>query len=232
MNWRTILKNYHLKKSLLYCVGYTSLTLLSLQTNKYSFLIWKLPTEDKLDWNHCGIKVNDNYLYLSFDEIHQIFKCQSNNGKIINIFGNKDSSSKNGEFCYPYGVTVGTMEAKHEGHGDGGTQDPTLYLYICDSNNHRIQILTKDKGKYITQWGNNREGQFTWPESIYYDELERIFFIGDHHKISIFLSNGFCIQRLGDQNFFQGIYGLCKIDDDLFVSDFTNNRIHIFRQKE
>jgi len=104
------------------------------------------------------------------------------------------------------------------------------YLYVCDHRNDRVQILTKDKGIYVAHWGNGEtsteKGGLTRPSSIFLDELENIFYVGDKYSVQLFLSDGKCIQRLGEG--FDAIFGLCKIDDRLYVSDFERKRIQVF----
>jgi len=58
--------------------------------------------------------------------------------------------SGNGQFDYPYGVTV---------------DNSTGYIYVADTWNHRIQKFTSI-GSYITKWGSegSGDGQFELPK--------------------------------------------------------------------
>jgi len=73
--------------------------------------------------------------------------------------------------------------------------------------------------------------------SIYYNLLEEIFYIGDRYSVQIFTKDGNCQQRIGDQNSgnkmnqFNRIYGICVMNDQLYVSDYNNKRVQIFRRK-
>jgi len=79
------------------------------------------------------------------------------------------------------------------------------YLFICDSQNHRVQIIFKGNGLYQFQWGNTSKsgtmiGEFENPYSMSYDgnECERLYYVGDYYSVQIFEENGKCVQRIGE----------------------------------
>jgi len=216
------------KKNSLYIAGKTNITIVALQNIEHILSSWTLPAEST--WNFRGIKVNEDILYLTVRNPNYIFMCKSDNGKVLNKFGTAKESTLHGEFHQPSGVTVNTK-----------------YLYVCDCGNNRVQKLTKDKGLYVSQWNECYS-----PKSIFYDELEKIFYIGDDHNIHLVISTPIsdqggddqgtiemkCIQKLGDEkgghqmNRLNVIFGLCKMNDLLYVSDSGNTRIQVFRRKE
>jgi len=200
-------------KSLLYVADQTHITLFSLQ-HKTIISSWKLPVSNT--WTSREIKVNENLIYLTLFGEHKIYVYSSNNGEVIHEFGTDESSSERGKFSCPYGLTV-VME----------------YLYICDSNNHRIQLLKKDTGMFHRKWGKfgTKKGEFDYPDTIFYDILENLFFIGDSHFVQLF-QNGQCLQRIGDRNVEGNIFGLCRIANRLYVCDHMNARIKIYSQME
>jgi len=191
--------------------------------NKTSVSSWALPVDN--GYSFRGIKVDGDILYLTLFDVQQIFLCNSKDGKVLNKFGNTRASSKEGEFNDPHGVTVNMK-----------------YLYVCDHNNNRIQVLTKDKGIFCSQWGNKIKDQLDFPFSIFYDELEMLFYIGDQCRISLYArdihtGNGYCIQRFGDlksqMDQLEGLFfGICRINERLYISDCQNNRILIFKRKQ
>jgi len=132
-------------------------------------------------------------------------------------------SFKNGEFNHPKGITVDNK-----------------YIYICDKANHRIQILVKDNGNFVSKWGNEKRstehGLFAFPFSIYYDLPEDLVYIGDLSSVQSFRKDGSCIQRLGDKehgikmNQFIMVFGICVMDDRLYISDNDNKRTQIFKK--
>jgi len=203
-----------IKKNLFYIVGSTHVILVSLQNQK-ELSSWLLPAIPPQIFR--ALKVEENIVYLTLYGLHQIFVCASNDGKLLNKFGKEPTSSEPGAFFLPLGLTV--------------VQN---ILYICDRENHRIQLLTKDKGEFISLWGTKGRqiGELSFPEVIFYEELENIFYVGDWFCVQLFLprDNGEmqCIQRLGSHI----TVGIFVMEDRLFVSDYGNKRILIYRRKE
>jgi len=147
--------------------------------------------------------------------------CRPADGKILNKWGPKEGGQKQGEFYDPHGISLCKF---------------LKCVYVCDYDNHRVQILG-DNGKFAQQLGSGKKslekGQFTYPCSIYYYELEEIFYIGDEICIQLFNLDNQCIQKLGNtkgngMNQFNRVYSTCIIDDRLYVSDSLNKRIQIF----
>jgi len=134
------------------------------------------------------------------------------------IEGKRD---KEGEFNDPRGITVNEN-----------------YVYICDCDNHRIQLLTKEKGIYVDHWGNfgTQKGKLYWPYSIAL--LEDIFYIGDNYSVQLWTKEYGCIQRIGGDyrgsrmNQLSNAYGMCIMDDQLYISDSENKRILIFHRAD
>jgi len=211
-------------KSILYVAGKTSVTLISLQNQKV-LSRWDLPVKSN-NADFRGIKISENLIYITIRCIHQIFLCNNLNGEIKKKFGQKNSSSNQGQYDFPMGITLNNKN-----------------LFICDRNNHRVQIVTKEVGIFQFQWGSkeNKEGknkgEFIYPSSIYLDKLEKILYIGDWYSVQLFIiEENQWIQRLGgekagsDMNHFNFVYGICKIENELYVSDGNNKRIQIFRR--
>ena len=123
----------------------THVTVLNLKREKLSS--FSLPS-DNGGW---GLKVDSTLIYLTLLYKHQIF-VYSLSGALIKTFATEKSGRGEGQFNAPYGVTVDERD-----------------LYICDTNNHRVQVLQKDTGTYQRQWGSKgtEEGQFTYPSVIY-----------------------------------------------------------------
>jgi len=126
---------------LVYIAGVTHVTILNLNLEIISS--WKLPALPTPSLNFRGLKVENTIIYLTVDGIHQIFLCNTVDGKILNkwgsVYGHIYFGLKHGEFSHPRGLTLNNK-----------------YTYICDCFNHRIQILTKEKGHFISQWGNEK----------------------------------------------------------------------------
>jgi len=196
--------------STLYIADKTHITVLNLELQCLSS--WTLPKEP-LYMTFRGLKVDGHTLYLTIWGYDQIFLCNSQVGSVLKEFGG--NGSQDGEFQCPTGLTVNNK-----------------YVYICDYLNDRVQILTKENGIYVSKWGNEKEstkqGEFYNPHSIYNHVLEDLIYVGDQMSIQIFSKDGVCIQRLGDKTSFYSVLGICVMDDRLYVSDGSNNRIQIF----
>jgi len=232
LNGLTILTNYSLVspagididpiQALIFVSSSIHITIFNL---KFEFIAcWQLP--GKSDFNFRGIKVDqfDIYLTICSSSTHQIFKCNSLNGRVLNKYGKEERSSCQGEFYNPLGITLNKAN-----------------LYICDCNNQRVQVLNKDTGKFIAQWGEEKGkeiGQFWNPFSIYNNIIEEMIYIGDNFSIQLFSKDGICRQRIGSHkegngmDEFARIYGICIVNDELYVSDSSNKRIQICRRFE
>jgi len=113
------------ENSILYIADKTRVTRLNL---KLEFLSsWEFPKQREFGWIFRGLKLDSNTVSLTIHGLHQIFLCNCQDGKILKEFGTVFSGTKDGEFHYPYGLTVDNK-----------------YVYICDNENHRVQILTKE----------------------------------------------------------------------------------------
>jgi len=117
----------------------------------------------------------------------------------------------------------------------------TIYkelLYFCEYHLNCVQVVTKDTGTFVTQWGRRGKGfgQFNDPVSIYHDTLE-FFYIGDWGHVHVWTLDGKCIARLGDKSgekmnqFSLIVSGICEVNDNLYFSDLDNHRILIFKRK-
>jgi len=202
------------KNSLLYIIDREKVTIFDFELKMISF--WNLPDKspESRKWLR-GIKVDETICYLTIEGFHKIFLCQTQNGKVIDTWGNRGQKYK--EFHFPYGLTTNQN-----------------FLYVCDSRNQRIQLLNKKKeGLVGTHWGGGLSGhdlgQFSYPMSIYRDIWENIFYIGDCWAIQLFTENGKCIQRIDSGTYGNYVYGISIIDDKLYVCDYSHCKIQIFK---
>jgi len=206
------------KKSLVYIASLIHINILSLDLELISS--WEYPVRDESKVSR-GLKVDDDTIYLTIEGYQQIYLCNSQNGTLLSQWGTTDGGSKDIEFDDPRNITVDDK-----------------YVYICDCNNHRIQILTKEKnGVFVTPWGNGKgteQGQFVYPYSIYLHSSESLFYIGDDSSVQLFYEDGFCIQRICGRvvghNELNHVYGLCIMDDHLYVTQCGNSRIQIYQR--
>jgi len=211
------------KNSILYVADRDHITLLDLKLEFISS--WKFSKEPPHTWSiFRGLKVDREILYLTIYGLHQIFLYTCQDGKILNEFGEVLSGWHAKQFNTPMGLTTDNK-----------------FVYICDCYNQRVQILSKQNGDFVSNWGGDKastkEGQFDNPYSIYNHEAENVIYVGDNYSVQLFKKDGVCIQRLGDtrhgneMNQFQWVYGLCAGGDNrLYCSDLSNKRIQIFKR--
>jgi len=207
--------DFNEKTSLLYICSYDLIHILNLGLENvviFTLPVWTIPKESY----SRAIKSDDSRYYLTISKIHRVFSCNIENGRIHKQWGVEAATSNRGEFNEPRGVTVDNK-----------------YLYVCDSNNHRVQIISKNEGNIITQWGSI--GQYPW--SIHYSPKEELFFIGNMTCVQVVERNGQIIQTIGstqsggDQmNQFNAVFGLSVMGERLYVSDSRNERIQMFNR--
>jgi len=173
---------------------------------------WNLPKENNESVGGWYLKVDQEKIYFTPREnSHYVYFC-SKNGKEIKKFGSKESSSKNGEFNDPQGLTVNEK-----------------YLYVCDKWNQRVQVLDKENGKFICEWKDGQR-KIEYPISILL--YENLFYLGDCDGIQVFTKEGKCIQLFGSygsgKGFVNWVRSVCRVNDKLYLVDYWNCRIQVW----
>jgi DNA-binding beta-propeller fold protein YncE len=122
---------------------------------------------------NCYIVDNGNHRIQKFDsQGNFIAKWGKNSGE-------GTSGSAPGEFFYPDGIAV------HENNN-------SIYIYIGDTMNHRIQKLNS-QGQFILEWGINGtgDGDFSNPRGITVDEQGYVYVTDtNNNRIQKFDSSG------------------------------------------
>ena len=111
------------------------------------------------------------------------------------------------------------------------------FIYICDTYNHRIQVLLRENGIFSSQWGSQgrSDTQFYYPSSIYFSVLESLLYIGDNYGVKIFTKEGTFLKRFGSTHSGSGegqinaVVGILIENDQLYLSDYNNKRIQVWR---
>jgi len=183
---------------------------------------WRRRSPDYMGYNYLDYLeriVTYDRLYVTSLSTHVIYVFHPLTGEELSIFGSKTPSDQAGFFHHPRGLTV----------------DET-YLYICDSNNHRIQVLDKFTGQFIRQWGKkydggssttpNTIGEFNSPFCIYLDDES--LYVSDNRCIQIFSKIGNFIRAIGPWDTFPewNPRGMCVYEDQLYV--VGKNRCVVF----
>jgi hypothetical protein len=99
--------------------------------------------------------------------------------------------------------------------------DTQYNVYICDRENHRIQIFDGD-GIFLRQWPG-----FLWPDKLWFDQHETIYLAEVEHRVSILNRDGEIISQWGEaphqfRSFPHGIWG--DGQGDLYVSEVGSDR--------
>ncbi len=185
-----------------------------------------------------GIAVNSklNRVYVVDTWAHQVKAFDCNSGSLLFVIGRKkqksdkiiegaldqtwNRGSAEAEFRFPTQITIG----------------PDGRLYIVDSLNHRIQILSSD-GKFEKSFGKvgNVPGTFYRPKGIGLDSEGNIYVTdAAFSNVQIFDKNGSLLLSFG--SFGAGLANLrlpagMYIDqqDQVHVVDQFNNRIQVYQ---
>ena len=164
------------------------------------------------------VAIHDNGdIYVGSDD-HCIYVFDQT-GQLKNTIGSRGSS--NGQFSYPYGISV---------KGD--------VLYVADSGNHRIQQLTSS-GKFLHKFGQygSGRGQFSSPVAVIIDSNNKLIASDcDNHRIQIFNENGgwlLTIDGNGSGNHsFQSPWGLAlDPQGNIHVAAYGSNVIKVFTKE-
>jgi len=112
----------------------------------------------------------------------------------------------------------------------------TTYVYVTDTNNHRIQVFRSD-GATITRWGSfgNGNGQFNFPNDIAVDALGQYVYVADtlNHRVQQFTYNGIFIRTWGTNGMGNGQFSApmgiaIDIEGYVYVIDCNNSRVQKF----
>lgn len=119
-----------------------------------------------------------------------------------------DRGSGNGQFEYPGGLVIAGNS-----------------IFVCDSQNHRIQELTKT-GLMIREFGN---GFLSFPHSIIYDNGKLYVTDSANHRVVVYSITGDLLNYYGTYGTNDGEFnyptGILAYGDYLFVVDSQNNKV-------
>lgn len=154
-----------------------------------------------------------------------------------NVFGESGS--------FTIWVSLYEFVTKWGSEGSGGGQfkapwgmavDNSGYVYVADTNNHRIQKFT-GSGVLVNLWGSSGigTGQFSCPMGITIDGAGFVYVTESvNNRIQKFTSNGTYVARIGGgsgtgDGWFDRPYGI-DIDSlgNIYVTEYGNNRIQKF----
>ena len=158
-----------------------------------------------------GITVDDtDNIYVS--SCHQLQKFISS-GELIKCIGRK--GSKKAEFDDPCGVTIHSNQ-----------------VYVCDRDNHRIQVFDLDLN-FIGSIGSHGRGrrEFDSPLDIAFDTAGNMYVVEYSNKrVQVMDSSGQFIRMFGQEGEgkLSGSTALHIADKYVYVSDWSNDRITVY----
>lgn len=163
-----------------------------------------------------GLTVDgDGYIYAVNTSTHTLNKFDAK-GKMIVEVGRQGSDGE--EFNHPSGIAV---------IGDK--------VYVCDRNNGRIQVYSKDL-ELVSTFGSHgsEEGQMNWPYDLTEDGSEHIYVADcDNHRVQVFDRDGQFLSTFGSCGAEPGCLrrptGICMGRNRLlYVTEYTNHRVSVF----
>ena len=160
-----------------------------------------------------GICISQNTVFVS-QFIGHCINMYELEGKLIKSVG----SEGNGEvqFKYPRGLDV---------------SDRTNNIYVCDCNNHRIQILTEEL-KYHSMLGIDllmypHDVKVTRDRVLVLDESDPCMFVFDSDHV---LTNRLITRGVGKQTSNPRCFDV-DIEYNIIISDFSNHCVCVFNQE-
>ena len=161
---------------------------------------------------------SEGYTYVVNIFSHTLGKFDGN-GKLVGEVGQEGSGSD--ELDHPSGVAV------------VGNR-----VYVCDRNNDRIKVYSKElKLEEIIGSHGRKEGEMNWPYDITGDENDLIYIADSgNHRVQVFDKSGKFVRSFGERGTAPGSLlhptGLCVEHDGLlYVTEYGNHRVSVFQRE-
>lgn len=166
-----------------------------------------------------SVMVDKEKVYVSTPGQIWVFSLK---GELLNRFGSK--GRRLGEFEYPAGLAV----------------DNKGYLFVSDTNNHRLQIFTP-RGELYAYKGtppkslNDSGRYFGLNTGLVFDSQQRLYVVDTfRHSIRIFNHDGNELAEVGQEGDAEGHFnypsGIAYLGGSLFaVADKWNDRVQVVR---
>ena len=168
-----------------------------------------------------GVAVSKNGHVLVADRrLHTILKFKIN-GEFISQFGSQGDS--HGQFQCPRGLLISRTEL----------------LFVCDKDNHRIQVLKDEKFFYSFGQHGAEPGYFNCPINAAFNTFEDLLFISEYYNcgVQIFTPNGQFLKVFGNFNNFP--YEIKRLscvyytpDGHILISSFGTDQVFIFTEDD
>ncbi len=171
--------------------------------------------EHKME-NPTGLALDrDGNIYIANVFSHTVSKYDVN-GKCMKFVGREGNQS--GEFSHPSGLAVVGEK-----------------VFVCDRNNSRIQVFTRDL-EFLCSFGchGNQDGQLHWPYDVVEGSGGQLYVTDcDNHRIQVFDDEGQFVHAFGSrgcgQNNLKRPVGICLGQDELlYVTEYTRHCVSVF----
>ena len=159
----------------------------------------------------AGIAIDDmDNIYVSSHNKLQKF---TSSGELIKCVGQE--GSKKGEFDVPRGATLHNNQ-----------------IYVCDRNNHRIQVFDLDLN-FIQSIGSHGKGsgKFDAPHHVEFDTDGNMYVVEfENKRVQVLDRSGHFIQVFGEKGKgkLSGPKAFHIVDKYVYVSDFNGHRIVVY----
>ena len=166
----------------------------------------------------CGVAVDGDGNILVLDESNHCIQRFTAGGKFLTAVGKV--GNKHLEFNNPVGVVVDHRNGK---------------VYICDRQNHRVQILNIDL-TFSSSFGSygSGDGQFSYPWDIALGSAGNVYVAdGVNYCIQVFTAEGKFLRKFGKEGSGDGelrFPSSVSIDSDdiVYVTECSNHRVSVF----
>ena len=135
---------------------------------------------------------------------------------VLSIGG--ESGDKEGQFSSPFGVSVHYLTGK---------------IFVADQCNHRVQVFDKDQ-KYLYKF-RDRDGAGKMKKPLRVDFYQNKVFVSQRSGcLLVYDSNGTFLQQIGTPGNGEGQFDqphgitINHSNGEVFVCDYSNNRVQIF----
>ena len=166
-----------------------------------------------------GIAASTDYLYVADSELSYIQKLKLNGGYVKQI---GSSGSGDGQFNMPFGITLDEYRSS---------------LYVCDYDNHRIQVFNNDK--FATKFGSKgaSHGYFNHPGDITLNNAKDRLYITDldNNRIQVFNTNGTFIKVFRENiiDILHHPFGICFTNTSaLLITSVHDHQVYLAASNE
>ena len=116
-----------------------------------------------------------------------------------------------------------------------GTHPRNKKIYVCDSYNHRVQILNSDLTLFKSFGSSGRvDGKFNRPSGVAFDKTGKVYIAdANNHRVQVFTEDGQFLKKFGKKGTGDGelntpVSITVDSNDIVYVSEYDNHRVSIF----